>query len=54
MFAEHLWRLKGGCQHNETVGGAFQQWQQQLERQDSLENHADLYEHSMQAPVRCW
>ena len=31
--AEHLWRTNGGCEHNEAMGGAFQQWRQQHERQ---------------------
>jgi len=33
-FAEHLWRQNSRCEHSEAVGGAFWQWQQQLERQD--------------------
>ena len=32
-LAEHLLRPTSGCQHSEAVGGAFQQWQQQCERQ---------------------
>jgi len=29
IVAERLWRPNSGCQHNEAVGGVFQQWQQQ-------------------------
>jgi len=32
-FAEHLWSPNSGCENSEVVGGAFQQWQQQCERQ---------------------
>jgi len=27
-FAECLWRPNSGCEHSESVSGAFQQWQQ--------------------------
>ena len=30
---EHLWSPNSGCEYSETVGGAFQQWWQQHERQ---------------------
>ena len=33
MLGEHLWKPNSGCEHTEAVGGAFQQWWQQWERQ---------------------
>ena len=33
----HPWRPNHRCQHIEAVGGAFQQWQQQCERQATFQ-----------------
>ena len=48
-LAEHWWRSNSGCEHSETVGGAFQQWQQWV-----TSTGADCYEPSMQALVHHW
>ena len=37
MLAEHLWGPNSGCYPSETAGGAFQQWQQQCERQATFQ-----------------
>jgi hypothetical protein len=36
-IAEHLWGPNSGCEHSETMGGAFQQWQQWCERQATFQ-----------------
>ena len=50
MFVEHFWRPKHGCEHDEVVGGAFQQWQQQ---QCVTSASAEFYKHSIHTVVHC-
>ena len=41
MLAEHFWKPSNGCEHSETVGGAFQQWWQ-WKTSHVLVGHAQL------------
>ena len=51
MLALHLWRSNSGCEHNEAMGGQFQQWHQ---RQWVTSTGADFYKCGMQALVHHW
>ena len=37
ILAEHLWRSNSGCEHSQAASAAFQQWQQQGERQATFQ-----------------
>ena len=50
-LSEHLWWPTNGCEHNEVVGGTFQQW---LQQQQVTSTGADCYECSMQAFFHHW
>ena len=54
MLAECLGRPNSGCEHSEVVGGVFQQWQQQHERQAMFQMVMQVFECGMWAALHHW